>query len=158
MMVWANMKILELQFRVQNRPGLDAETRSSIMSIGGFPPISLSRCTQIWRVSIPNQIRMSINVHGAAVFITDDWITSIYGRRLIDCVGASCAIVSVLGEVCGASVTVNLLTTHGVGDETSLERQLERERKQAWLWAGVRYTLTLIFGSGLGVLIQYLLF
>jgi hypothetical protein len=91
------MKILELQFRVQNHPALDAETRSLIVDAGGFSPIPLSKCTQIWRGFIPNQIKMSINVHGAAVFITDEWIASIHGRRLIDCVGALCAIVECIG-------------------------------------------------------------
>lgn len=117
------MKILELQFRVPDRPRLDATTRSLIEDLGEFPPIPLSKCTQIWHGSIPNQIRISLNVHGSAVFITDDWVTSIYGRRLIDCVGALCAILSTLGEACSASVTVRLLTTHGSSTELSLDRQ-----------------------------------
>lgn len=150
------MEILELQLRVQGLPNLDDATRNTLIATGGYSALPLRRVSQIWHGSVPGQLRLSLNVQGAAVFVTDDWVVSIHGKRLIDCVGSLCAIVSTLDSAFNASVTIDLLTTSRVNDAKALFRQLDRERtlgrvKSVFVWA-----FTLLAGGLLGALIQSL--
>ena len=148
------MEVLELQFRVQGYPTLDQTTRQELLASSDLSALPHGRIRQIWGSSVPNQFGLSVQVQQSAVFLTEDWVASIHGPKLIDCVGTMCGMVSTLDEVLGASVTIELLTAHNDGGNT-LYRQLDREKTVGRFRAAGFWVLTLGAGGLAGALAQW---
>jgi hypothetical protein len=144
------MNILDFQLGVQGHPTLADSTRDSIVNESGFSRVPMSRLGQLWGGAIPNTLRMNLDVHGTAVCVADDWATTIFGGKLEDCVRGLSAIVSTLGETLGVPVQIELLHPGGATSNRTLSAQLDRELLHGKIWAGVRYSLTLVIGAALG--------
>ena len=141
------MKILDFQLGVQDHLTLEDTTRHEIITGSGFSSVPMSRLGQVWGGSIPNTLRMNLDVHGTAVCVADDWATTIFGNKLEDCVRGLSAIVTTLGETLGVPVQIELLTASGISGSRTLTAQLDRELFRGKIWSGVRYALTLLVGA-----------
>lgn len=152
------MRTLDFQLIVEGHPILDDPTRDMIITGSGLSRVPLSRLGQLWRGSIPNSLRLNLDVGGTGVCVTDDWTTTIFGNKLIDCVQELSAFVSILVETLGMPVSIDLLSAGGGSNNQSLAQQLDREQFRGKIWAGVRYAITLLVGAaagaGLSALVQ----
>ena len=151
------MEVLELQLRVQGRALLDQSAKEILIATWEFSPLLLKRISEIWKSSAPNEIRVSINVHGTALFITEDWVVSIHGKRLIECVGALCVLLSSLESAFHVPVSVDLLTPQSARDDSNLYKQLDRERRLGRVRGAMFWAITLVVGGLIGVISQQLL-
>ena len=135
---------------------LDQHTRVLLRNTDAFNPLPPERAEQAWGGPVPGQICFTAQAQESAIFISEDWVTTIRSRRLIDCVGRMCAMTNALRDEFGVPITVELPASH-YGSGTGLYRQLGRERvfrrcRIVGLW------LFTIAVSGLaGALIQWIL-
>ena len=153
------METLGVQLTMREYPELDQSARTKLRNSEVFQTLSISRSTQVWGGSIPAQFSFTAQVQGTAVFISDDWEVAIRGRRLIDCVGALCAIINVLGQEFIAPIEIALLDTdldaRNKGSD-ALYRQLGRERALRRATAIGLWLLTIVVGGLAGLLLQWI--
>lgn len=150
------MEVLEVQLRVLGYPALDELTRTRLTAGDWFPALPHSWEAQIWKTAMTGRIRLAVQVQESAVSLTDDWMVSIYGHRLINCVGAMFHLVSAIVAALGAPVTFELLNPIS---ETGipLRRQLRRAARRRVALTAAKWILPILAGAGLGALIQWLI-
>jgi len=66
-----------------------------------------------------------VMLQDTGIFITDDWVVRIVGRRILDCVYALCALISLIIVVLDTPVSVDLITLRNKS-ENALHRLLFR--------------------------------
>lgn len=135
---------------------LDQHTRVLLRNAEAFRPLPPERAEQAWGGPVPGQICFTARALESAIFISEDWVTTIRSRRLIDCVGGMCAVINALREEFGVPVTVELPDSQ-YGSGTGLYRQLGRERafrryRTVGLWL-----FTIVVSGLAGALIQWIL-
>lgn len=145
-----------MQLRVLGYPALDEATRTRLTSGDWFPALPLSWEAQIWKTAVTGRIRLAVQVQESAASLTDDWVVSIYGRRLINCVGAMFDLVNVIVGTLEAPVTFELLNPIS---ETGipLRRQLNREARGRAMRTAAKWGVPILAGAALGALIQWLI-
>ena len=150
------MEILSVQLTVHSFLVLDQSARMTLRNSEVFSTLPIHRNQQVWRGPVPIEGCFTGQVQNCAVFISEDWIASIHGRRLIDCVSAMCAIVNALGQEFGTPVEIRLPYYSGApGNE--LYRQLDREQITRRFRAFGLWIFTLLAGGLAGAFIQWLL-
>ena len=77
----------------------------NVEAIKGLP---LDRAEQAWGNTVPSQMVFLAQVGDSAVFITEDWDVTIRSRRLIDCIGGMCTMLSALGQEFDSPIAVEL--------------------------------------------------
>ena len=150
------MDVLDLQLRIPGYPALDQPTRTALRNLEVFQTLPMNRAVQVWRGQIPTEVCLSAQVLDAAVFFTEAWEISIHGRRLRDCVGSMCAIVSALGKEFQVPIEMGMTEPSDTFGNT-LFRQLDRKEIMRRGVAVAFWALTLIAGGLLGALVQRLL-
>ena len=150
------MEVLEVQLRVLGYPALDELTRTRLTSGDWFPALPHSWESQIWKTAMTGRIRLAVQVQESAASLTDDWVVSIYGHRLINCVGAMFDLVSAIVAALETPVTFELLNPIGETD-IPLRRQLHRAARRKTALTAVRWGLPILAGAVLGALIQWLI-
>jgi hypothetical protein len=141
---------------VHGIPILDQLGRTELRNSEVFGSLPIHRIHQVWRGPVPMQGCFVAQVQNSAVFISEDWIASIHGRRLIDCVSAMCAIVNAIGQEFGAQVEIRL-PYHSGAPGNELYRQLDREQVTRRFRAFGLWTFTLVASGLTGAFIQWLL-
>ena len=99
---------------------------------------------------------MAAQIQDSAVIITKDWVVSIHGRKLIDCVSAMSVLINSISQEFNAPVEVNLLT-HENGNGDPLYLILERQAKRERILRVVLYVATIILSAVAGAALQGLL-
>ena len=149
------MESLIVQFAMDGYPALDERTRIALRNVGVFQPLPPDRAEQAWGSPVPSQICFSAQTQEAAIFITEDWVTTIRGRRFIDCVGGMCAVINALRQELEVPITVVLSEVYDKG-RSPLYRQLDRER----VWRRYRtiglWLFTAVVSGLAGALIQWI--
>ena len=78
-----------------------------------------------------------VMLQDTGIFMTEDWVVRIVGRRVLDCVYALCALISLIIELFDTSVSVDLITLRN-RNENPLYRLLARRalltRAKGLLW------------------------
>lgn len=147
------MEALELKIRVTGHPTLDQSIRESLMAGEAFRPLSHSLQRQLLgQVASGNWL--TAQVQDTAVLITEDWVVSIHGKKLINSVSTMTVLLNSIGQESGAPVTV-VLINQNVSDEP-LHRALERESRKHRIVGAIKWGLTIIVSAVAGVLIQRL--
>lgn len=127
------MEALRVPLTIDRRPILDQSTRTAIRNVEAIKVLPLDMAEQAWGSTVPSQIIFLAQVGDSAVFITEDWDVTIRSRRLVDCVGGMCTILSVLGQEFRSPIAVELSDTddHNIN---SLYDALDREQRVQRYW------------------------
>ena len=151
---WLSMEALELKIMVADHPTLDQSIRESLMAGEAFRPLPHSLQRQLLgQVASGNWL--TAQVQDTAVLITEDWVVSIHGKKLIDSVSAMTVLLNSIGQESGVPVTVDLINQN-VSDEP-LHRALERESRKQRVLGVIKWGLTIIVSAAAGALLQMLL-
>jgi hypothetical protein len=151
------MEVLDLKLRVPNYPTLDQATKESILAGEEFSPLPHSvQLRLLGQLAHGNWL--VTQVQDSAVLITEDWVVSIHGKKLVHTVSAMAVLLNSIGRQLNTPVEVDLLTLQNGHDEPLhllLERQSRKDRViGAVKWGGV----TIIVSALVGALVQWALF
>ena len=149
------MEVLELQLSVQRYGALDQSTRTALMSMEGFRPLPHTMRMDLLNQAAPNNW-MTALVQECAIFVADDWVVSIHGEKLIQCVFAMSVLLNSIGQELGATVSIEVLTRLN-GDGEPLHRVLERQARNDRVKGYAKTVLTLLAGGFIGGFISLLL-
>ncbi len=149
------MEVLEVQLRVPGHFVLRQTTRDALMAVEVFRSLPHTVIARLLAQVVPGTNWLTAQIQGAAVFVADDWVVSIHGEKLIDCVSSMCILINSISRELDSSVSIELLTPLGKNDNP-LYRQLERESKRARTRALIKWGLTIIVSALVGALLQWL--
>ncbi len=150
------METLVVQFTVPDRQGLDDADRVALLDAEGMSALPPNRAEQAWGGPVPSQASLIAMIQDSAVFVTKDWMVTIRGNKLIDCVAGMCAFLNVLSQQLGTPVGVELSNTH-YRSLRPLYRQLDRERTiRQWRSIGI-WVVTIVCGAMLGAAISWVI-
>ena len=96
-----------------------------------------------------------MRVEQTGVFISDDWVVSIYGKKAIQCVSAMLVLMELIDRKLGASVEVKLSGLQNGKDEP-LESAVRGDERRDSLIGVIKWGTTILVSVGLGALIQWL--
>ena len=150
------MEVLDLKIRVPDHPMLDQSTRESLAAGDALRPLPHSlQMRLLGQVAAGNWL--TAQVQDSAVFIAEDWVVSIHGKKLIHCVSAMSVLLNSIGQELDAPVAVDLLT-HQNGNDEPLHRVLEHQSKRDRAIGAIKWGSTIIVSAVVGALFQWLLF
>ena len=150
------MESLVVLLTVDDRPLLDENTRVLLRNNDAFKVLQPDRAEQAWGGTVPGHICFIVQAQETAIFITEDWVTTIRGRRLLDCVGGMCAVINVIRQEFGIPITVELSDSH-YSRGNSLYAQLDQERVRRRYRAFGLWFFTIVVSGLAGALIQWVL-
>ncbi len=125
------------------------------MAVEVFRPLPHTVIARLLAQVVPGTNWLPAQIQGAAVFVADDWVVSIHGEKLIDCVSAMCILINSINRELDSSVSIDLLTPLGKNDNP-LYRLLESELRRARAVALIKWGLTIIVIALAGALLQWL--
>ena len=125
------------------------------MAVEVFRPLPHTVIARLLAHVVPGANWLTGQIQGTAVFVADDWVVSIHGEKLIDCVSAMCILVNSISHELDSAVSIELLTPVGKNDNP-LYRQLERESKRTRSLAIVKWGVTIVVSALTGALLQWL--
>ena len=135
---------------------LDQSTRESLTAGEALRPLSHSlQMRLLGQVAAGNWL--TAQVQDSAVFIAEDWVVSIHGKKLIHCVSAMSVLLNSIGQELDAPVAVDLLT-HQNGNDQPLHRVLEHQSKRDRFIVAIKWGSTIIVSAVVGALFQWLFF
>ena len=149
------MKTLDLKLRVTGHASISGSTKEALWETDAFRPLPHSTQRK-WLTMVPPAVWFSAEVQGSAVFISEDWVVSIYGKRLINCVAAMSTLLSTISHELGAPVAVSLLTPSIERDEP-FHRVLKREASRNFIVGALKWGTTILVSGAAGALIQWFL-
>ncbi len=151
-----DMEILDLHVRVAGHATLDRSAKASLLADEALAPLSNSVRARLAANVNPGGSWLSAQVQGTAVFIAEDWVISIHGAKLLDCVSAMCIVLNVVGQQLDALVSIVLLTPLDKNDNR-LYSLLDSENRKARLRRVLLWGLTILIGALSGALISQLI-
>ena len=150
------MEVLDLKLRVPNYPTLDQSTKESILAGEEFSPLPHSvQLRLLGQLAHGNWL--ATQVQDSAVLITEDWVVSIHGKKLVHTVSAMAVPLNSIGRQLNAPVEVDLLTLQSGHDEP-LHLLLERQSRKDRVIGAVKWGATIIASALVGALVQWALF
>ena len=98
---------------------------------------------------------IAAQVQDSAVFIADDWVVSIHGKKLIHCVSTMSVLLNSIGRNLSVPVEFDLLTLQNGNDEP-LHRLLERQSRRDRAIGAAKWGATIIVSAVVGAVVQWL--
>lgn len=156
--VWYNpkrMEVLDLRIRVSGHQTLDHAIRESLLAGEAFKPLTHSVQMRMFAQVLPSNL-MTVQIQDSAVLIAEDWVVSIHGKKLIDCVSAMSVLINSISQRLNTPVEVDLLT-HENGKGESLHKILDRQAQRERFFRVVIYLATIALSASAGVALQWLI-
>lgn len=132
------METLEFRLRVPAKPDLDSATRLALLDEGTLAEMPSDIAEGLLpRDDMGSLFVFRVMLQDTGIFVTEDWVVRIVGRRILDCVHALCAMISLIIVSLDTSVSVDLITLTNKS-ENPLHRLLVRKsmiaRVKGLLW------------------------
>lgn len=148
------MELLELELNVAGRPLMDQIAREQLLA-GGV----LERLEHSLRAKLPRLVSahgsLTAQVEQTAVFITDDWVVSIYGKRLLQCVSAMLVLSNEIQNRLGETIDIRLRgLQQDEGD--SLVQAVKAERRNGIILGSIKWAGTILISALAGAIVQWL--
>ena len=146
------MDILDLHLRVEGYPTLDQNVKGTLMSRIPFVPLA-----NTLKAKLASQVQagahwLTAEVQGSAVFIAEDWVTSIHGYNLLHCVSTMCLVVNAIREQLNTPVSILLLNPLSSNNAT-LSKLLEDENRKIRKKAAFRWVAAVLVSGFIGAII-----
>ena len=94
-----------------------------------------------------------VMLQDTGIFLTEDWVVRIVGGKVLDCVHALCALMSLIIVSFDTSISVELITLRNK-NENPLHRLLARRsllsRAKGWFWWILATLLTSVISGAIG--------
>lgn len=142
--------------RVMGRPVLGQTDREILMAVEVFWPLPHTVIARLLTRAVAGPNWLAAEIQDVAVLMSDDWVVSIYGEKLIDCVSAMCVLINSISRELDSAVAIELLTPVRKNDHP-LYRQIERESKKSRAIAVVKWGLTIAASAIAGAFLQWLI-
>ena len=132
------METLEFRLRVPVKPDLDSAARLALLDEGTLAEMPSDIAQGLLsRDDMGSLFVFRVMLQDTGIFMTEDWVVRIVGGRIIDCVHALCALISLIIVSFETSVSVELITLRNK-NENPLHRLLVRRsllaRVKGWVW------------------------
>ena len=132
------METVEFRLRVPLQPLLDPTARLAILDEGTLTemPFDISEGL-LQRPDMAYLFVFRVMLGDTGIFMSEDWVVRIVGNRILDCVYALCALISLIIDLFDTSVSVDLITLRN-RNASPLHRFVVRKSRLAkvrgWLW------------------------
>ena len=132
------METVEFRLRVPGQYDLDPIARRALLDEGTLAemPSEIARGL-LERDDMGPLFVFRVMLQDTGIFMTEDWVVRIVGDKVLDCVHALCALISLIIELFDTSVSVELITLKNIS-EHPLHRLLARRsmlaRARGLLW------------------------
>ena len=141
------METLEFRLRVPAKPDLDSATRLALLDEGTLTDMPSDIAQGLLpRDDMGSLFVFRVMLHGTGVFVTEDWVVRIVGDRVLDCVNALCALISLIITSFETSVSVELITLRNK-NENPLHRLLVRRSLFARVKGGLWWILATLLAA-----------
>ena len=143
------METLEFRLRVPVKPELDSAARLALLDEGTLVEMP----SDIAKGLLPRDDMGSLFVfkvmfQDTGIFMTEDWVVRIVGGKIIDCVHALCALISLLITSFETSVSVDLITLRNK-NENPLHRLSVRRSLLARVKGGLWWILATLLAAAI---------
>lgn len=101
---------------------------------------------------------LSAEIEDVGVFISPDWVVSIHGRRLFECVVAMSVLMSAIGQVLETPVAFKLHPQTSSGHDQSLYEVLKQQTRRDQIVRWTKWGLTILASAVAGALLQWAVF
>lgn len=121
-----------------------------------FSPLPHSVQRRLWGQVVPGAW-LTAQVQDSAVFVAEDWVVSIHGKKLSHNLAAMAVLLNSVGQELNEPISVDFPTLQkGSGESfyTSLKRQSQRDR----IVRIIVWVFTIVASALAGVFIQRLFF
>lgn len=121
-----------------------------------FSPLPHSWQRRIWG-HVVSGTWLTAQVQDSAVFVAEDWVVSIHGKKLSHNLAAMAVLLNSIGQELNAPVSVDFPTLQDGSGESlhnSLRRQFQRDR----IVGTIRWGATIVVSALVGALIKWLFF
>lgn len=148
------MEFLDFQLVMQDHPMMDDESKGLLMAgdvLGALEP-SLHR-------KLPQQVTargsLTAQVEQTAIFVTDDWVVTICGKRLLQCVSAMLILKGWVERQLEKPTDIRLLgLRQGKGDD--LDEAVRRDRRKEKTISIAKWVGGPLLGALVGFFLQWL--
>ena len=133
------MEILEFRLRVPFIPDLDSATRLALLDEGTLAEMPSDIAQGLLpRDDMGPLFVFRVMLQDTGVFVTEDWVVRLVGRRILDCMYALCALISLIIVSLDTSVSVELITLRNKSENPlhrlSFRRSLIAKVKGSLWW------------------------
>lgn len=143
------METLEFRLRVPAKPDLDSATRLALLDEGTLAEMPSDIAQGLLRRhDMGSLFVFRVMLQDTGIFVTEDWVVRIVGRRVLDCVHALCALISLIIVSLDTSVSVDLITLRNKS-ENPLHRLLFRESLIARVKGSLRWILVSLLAAAI---------
>ena len=153
-LVSAEMERLDLQISVPGYPTLSEPVR-----------LTLTEGEELTRMAYDAQQRLlghaaygdwlSVEIEDVGVFVSPDWVVSIHGRRLYECVVAMSVLMSEIGQRLAVPVAFKLHPQTSLGHDQSLYEVLKQQARRDQIVRWTKWVLTILASASAGALLQW---
>ena len=143
------MESVEFRLRVPDQPELDSQTRLALLDEGTLTDMPSDMAQDLLQRDDIGIFVFSAMLEDTGVFMTEDWVVRIVGDKLIDCVYALCALISLIAEFFDTPVSVDLRTLRN-RNENPLYRLLASRSLLARLKSGLWWLLAAAISGAIG--------
>lgn len=151
------MEILEFRLRVPVKPNLDPATRLALLDEGTLSEMPSDMAQGLLpRYDMGSLFVFRVMLQDTGILMTEDWVVRIVGGRILDCVHALCALISLIIVSLETSVSVELITLRNK-NENRLHRLLVRRSLLARIRGGIWWILATLLASTISGLIGALI-
>ena len=101
---------------------------------------------------------LSAEIGNVGVFIDPDWVVSLHGRRLFECVVAMSVLISAIGQELSAPVAFKIRPQTSRWRDKSLVEILKEQARRDQIIRGAKWGLTILASAASGALLQWAVF
>ena len=147
-----------MHVRVAGHATLDQSVKENLLADEAFSPLSNSLRGRLASNVNPGANWLIAKVQETAVFIAEDWVISIHGAKLLNCVSAMCVVINAIGQKLHALVSIVLLNPLNKRDNrlySLLDDENRRERlKRLLVWVST-IAISALAGGAISLLIRF---
>ena len=150
----SRMETLEFRLRVPVQPELDSTARLVLLDEGTLRemPSDIAQGL-LQRDDMGSLFVFRVMLQDTGIFVTEDWVVRIVGAKVLDCVHALCALISLIIVTFETPVSVELITLTNK-NENPLHRLLVRRsllaKVKGWIWRILATLLTAAISGAVG--------
>ena len=156
-LVAVEMERLDLQISVPGYPTLSEPVRVALLA-----GEELTRMTHDAQQKLLGHAAygdwLSAEIEDVGVFVSPDWVVSIHGRRLYECVVAMSVLMSAIGRELAVPVAFKLHPQTSRGHDQSLYEVLKQQTRRDQIVRWTKWGLTILASAAAGALLQWTVF
>ena len=148
------MERLDLQISVPGYPTLREPVRVALLEGGELTAMTHDVQQELLGHAAYGDW-LSAEIEDVGVFVSPDWVVSIHGKRLFECVVAMSVLMSAIGQELAVPVAFKLRPQTNRGHDQSLYEILKQQARRDQIVRGIKWGLTILASAAVGALMQW---